>query len=152
MLREAREADIPAVADVIRRAFAEYAGRLDPPSSAHGKSAERVRAELSDGGALVATQGQEIIGCVLYHRRADHLYLDRLAVLPEHRGQGLGRRLVAAVEQRAIELGLPRVRLSVRLALSENQALYERLGYHVQSYGTHPGYSEPTFVTMERAL
>ena len=56
------------------------------------------------------------------------------------------------MERRAAAMGYDRVRLSVRLALAENRALYERLGYRACGEGTHPGYAAPTFVTMEKLL
>ena len=68
-------------------------------------------------------------GCVLYEVNPDHVYLFRLAVLPAHRRQGLGRALVESVEARARERGLRRVRLGVRVALPGQRASYERLGY-----------------------
>lgn len=140
------------LAALIREAFAEYAGRLDPPSSAHGKTAERVRAELADGGALIARIGEHAVGCVFWHPYSDHVYLDRLAVLPDMRGRGIGRALIAAVERQTLALGLCHVRLSVRLALEQNRVLYEQLGYRVLSYGIHAGYSAPTFVMLEKRL
>ena len=60
--------------------------------------------------------------------------------------------LLQAIEARAQVLGLPNVRLSVRLALVENRAYYERAGYQFLSYGTHAGYSAPTYVTLEKHL
>ncbi|HYF62948.1 MAG TPA: GNAT family N-acetyltransferase [Herpetosiphonaceae bacterium] len=151
-LRPATDDDIPAMVGLIRAAFAEYEGRLDPPSSAQNKTVEATRAELADGGAFVVTCGGELAGCVFYHPHAGHMYLDRLSVLPAYRGLRLSRRLIAAVEDLARASGLDRVRLSVRLALAGNRAYYERLGYAFHAYGTHAGYPEPTYVTLEKAL
>ena len=144
--------DVPQVVEVIRTAFEEYRGFLDPPSSAHGKTAEIVRRELADGGGFVACETQALVGCVFYHIVPDHLYLDRLAVLPSHRRQGIARVLIQAVEQRAGRYGFHEVRLSVRLALEANQAYYERLGYTLLSYGTPAGYMMPTSVTLCKRL
>lgn len=68
------------------------------------------------------------------------------------RGFGLGRALVASVEAHARAAGSSRVRLCVRLQLPANQAFYAGLGYTVASYGTHPGFSAPTFVNMVKDL
>jgi N-acetylglutamate synthase-like GNAT family acetyltransferase len=151
-IREAGEGEIGTLAALIRAAFAEYEGRLDPPSSAHGKTEDAVRAELAGGAALVYERDGAIIGCVFLHPQGDHLYLDRLAVLPGHRGRGIGRVLLEAAERRARELGLGRVQLSVRLALADNRAYYERHGYHLLRYGSHPGYSTPTYARLEKLL
>jgi predicted N-acetyltransferase YhbS len=151
-IRQASSADLPAVVDVIHAAFDEYRGRLDPPSSAHHKTVESAREELRDGGAFVAVDGSELVGCVFYHPYPDHIYLDRLAVLPAQRGRGLARRLISAVEQRALAAAIPLVRLSVRLALADNRAYYERQGYQLWRFGTHAGYAAPTYVTLQKRI
>lgn len=149
-IRAADAGDAAMLTSLIHAAFVEYAGRLDPPSSAHAKTPEVVRAELADGGALVAELGGVPVGCVFWHRHPDHLYLDRLSVLPERRHGGVGRALVEAVERLAAELRLERVRLGVRLALPDNRAYYERMGYALLHLGTHKGYAEPTYAILEK--
>lgn len=150
--RAVTEADLPLMVDVIRAAFAEYEDRLDPPSSAQRRTVESTRQELVNASALVATIEQELVGCVLYFPKTDHMYLARLAVLPAYRGRGIARSLLAAVEERAREAGLPSVQLSVRLQLAELRVAYERLGYRFLRYGTHAGYAAPTYVTLYKPL
>lgn len=152
MIREAGPEDAPLLARLLREAFEEYRGRLEPPSSAHGKTEAAVLRELRDGGAFVAHADAGPVGCVFFHPKPDHVYLDRLAVLPPFRGQGLARGLIDAVEARARALGPLPVRLSVRLALADHQAYYQRLGYAFRGYGTHEGFSAPTFVILEKRL
>jgi predicted N-acetyltransferase YhbS len=151
-LRPATDDDIPAIVELIRAAFAEYEGRLDPPSSAQNKTVAATRAELADGGGFVLSKSDRLVGCVFYHPHGDHMYLDRLSVLPGYRGQRLSRRLIDAVEDLARSSGLKRVRLSVRLALTQNRDYYERLGYAFYEHGTHAGYPEPTYVKLEKVL
>lgn len=151
-IEPATAADLAAIVAVIRAAFAEYDGRLDPPSSAHAQTPANVARELADGGALVARIGDSVVGCVFHHWRGDHVYLDRLAVLPAHRGAGIGRALLAAAEQRARARGLGEARLTVRLALAGLRASYERLGYGFLEHRTHAGYGQPTAVTLRKPL
>src|SRR5439155_3329619 len=146
LLREATEADVPAIVAVVHTAFAEYRGRLDPPSSAHEESAAVIRQKLARAWVLLAQAGKMVIGCVFCELRGDHLYLSRLAVLPEYRGRGVGGRLLKAAEAWALELACPRVQLGVRLALAPLRAYYERRGYQPVEYCRHPGYPEPTYV------
>jgi predicted N-acetyltransferase YhbS len=150
--REGNEGDIPQILGVIKAAFAEYVGRLDPPSSAERKTAAVVREELRGATAVVAEHQQTIIGSVFYRPQDDSVYLDRLAVLPAWRGQGVGRRLMAIVEEKTAELGLEKVTLSVRIALIENQLYYRQLGYDFVGYGTHEGYTEPTYMVLAKQL
>ncbi len=158
VLREATEDDAATIVAVVHAAFEEYRGRLDPPSGAHGETVEQVRRKMVTARVVLASLrvkpgGSDVVaGCVFYEPREDHLYLFRLAVLPAYRRRGVGRILIANVEQQARALQLGRVRLGVRLALAPLRAYYERIGYRVVEYGTHAGYPVPTYVMLEKNL
>lgn len=152
VLREAGDADIATIIAITQAAFAEYAGRLDPPSSVRDETSEKVRAKLAEGRSVLALSADTPVGTVYYSPREGYVYLGRLAVLPEQRGCGVGTALVAHVERRAAELGLPLVRLGVRTALPHLRAMYERLGYRVYEERRHPGYDVTTFVMMEKHI
>ncbi len=151
-LRNATHDDIPELATVIASAFEEHRGKLDPPSSSLDKTPESVAQELQTAKAIVAIVDNEIVGCVFYSIKEDYVYLAHLAVLPEYRGMGIAKTLIQAVEQKTLELHQNKIRLSVRLALEKTRALYENLGYAFHSYGTHPGYENPTYINLERKL
>src|SRR4051812_18296594 len=53
----------------------------------------------------------------------------RMYVAPHARGQGLGRRLLARLEDEARKRGYKRVRLDTAAPLSAAQSLYRRAGY-----------------------
>jgi ribosomal protein S18 acetylase RimI-like enzyme len=54
-------------------------------------------------------------------------------VAEPYRGQGLGHRLMEAAEDWARQQGLPRISLSVGVANTLGQKLYESLGYQVET-------------------
>ncbi len=56
--------------------------------------------------------------------------IKRMYVVPGARRQGLGRRLLEALEDRARELGYARIRLDTGARQPHAQAMYERAGYH----------------------
>jgi ribosomal protein S18 acetylase RimI-like enzyme len=151
-LREATEVDAETVASILRAAFEEYRGQLDPPSGAHAETAETVREKMKSAGVILAfaDDDDEAAGCIFCQPGEGHLYFSRLAVLPAYRRQSLGRVLIEQIEERARAMRLPRVRLGVRIALDGQRAYYERLGYHVVESASHHGYSEPTYVFMEK--
>jgi GNAT superfamily N-acetyltransferase len=61
--------------------------------------------------------------------------IKRMYVVPEARRQGLGRRLLEALEDRARELGYARIRLDTGERQPHAQAMYQRAGYHpIESY------------------
>jgi ribosomal protein S18 acetylase RimI-like enzyme len=75
---------------------------------------------------IIRLDGQDV-GVLSFETRADHVYVNLIAFLPQFQGQGLGTRVLGEVKDRAAALGLP-VRLQV---LKPNRArqLYERLGF-----------------------
>ena len=68
-------------------------------------------------------------GLIVLVAKPDHLLVENVAVDPERQGHGIGRALLAFAEARAAELGLDELRLYTHVKMTENQALYARLGY-----------------------
>jgi predicted N-acetyltransferase YhbS len=151
-LRTATASDADRIVRLLHEAFEEFRGRLDPPSGAHAETVASIQAKLATATATLAFVGDRAAGCVFMEVQDGRLYFSRLAVLPAFRRHGIGRRLIAHVEDRARQLALARVRLNVRLALVGQRAYYARLGYQDVDLGTHPGHVVPTFVTMEKAV
>jgi len=152
-LRLAEKSDAAGVLAVVLAAFGQYRGRLVPESSAFGETVETVRGTIEAGGAVIAEAADgRMVGAVLFEPEGDALYLGRLAVLPELRGQGVAARLVEAVEAQARARRCPAVTLGVRLALSDNIRLFTRLGYVETGRTAHPGFAEPTSMDMAKRL
>jgi GNAT superfamily N-acetyltransferase len=86
-------------------------------------------ARVRDGRVFVADLDGEIAGILVLVPEADHLLVENVAVEPARQGQGIGRALMAHAEQRAAELRLGELRLYTHVKMTENRALYARLGY-----------------------
>ena len=86
---------------------------------------------------LKASAAGHLVGFVLAQpdRRAGVTWVANVAVDPEVRNQGIGRRLMEAVESMA---GTPRFRLTVRVDNDPARHLYRNLGY--QDLGLRRGY------------
>jgi ribosomal protein S18 acetylase RimI-like enzyme len=151
-LREATERDTAQLLAVIQGAFDQYHGQLDPPSGAHKETVESVKDKLKTAHAVLAEVDGEIVGCVFYEARDGFVDLHRLGVLPGYRRRGIAAALIEYVEQQAVRSQAPRVRLGVRVQQRDNRAYYERLGYRFLRNGYHPGYSQPTYLLMEKDL
>ena len=152
-LRGATLADIPALLPLIHQAFEGYRGRLDPPSGAHAETATSLAALFARGErAVLATVGDDAAGCAFYVQTGVEMYLHRLAVLPAMRRTGVGRVLVEYVAAEAAAAGCTYLRVGVRLALPDNIAFFEGLGFAKIAEASHPGYAEPTFAHMTREL
>lgn len=153
VLRAATAADAAAIANTIAAAFEQYRGKLEPESGAFGETAEGIAAELAqDSGAILAERNGKVVGCAMLKLLEDDLYFGRLSVLPEARGLGVARRLIEAIEDEARRRELAGVRLGVRIVLTENQRLFQSLGYVEISREAHEGFDHPTSINMRKAL
>lgn len=137
---------------LILRAFASMQGRIDPPSSALLLTPDGLRRKASVERIFLALSGGRLAGCAFLAERPAHFYLGKLAVEPELQGRGVGRALVAAVEEHARSAGKPAIELETRIELVENHAAFERLGFVEIGRTAHAGYSRPTSITMRKVL
>lgn len=81
--------------------------------------------------------------------RNDHLYVENIAIDPRAQGRGLGRTLMEFAEREAARRGLSRMALVTHEAMTENQAIYARLGYTETERRAEDGYRR---IYMEKRL
>ncbi|RUX87831.1 GNAT family N-acetyltransferase, partial [Mesorhizobium sp. M7A.F.Ca.CA.004.08.1.1] len=67
-------------------------------------------------------------------------------------GQGIGRRLMQAVEDLARSRGKAAVALQTRIELTGNHEAFARLGFRETERTAHEGYARPTSITMRKAI
>jgi ribosomal protein S18 acetylase RimI-like enzyme len=153
-IRPCTPAEADDLAAVIRAAFEEYRAVLVPTSGAHRESGETVAAKMAHGGAFAAVDAATgaLIGCALFSEEPDHIYLGRLSVLPPYRGQGIAHALIAAVEGHGRVRGYHAAQVGVRLQLTANRALFERLGYVETEIRLQEGWPEPTWAVLVKPL
>lgn len=144
------DAQLADVFALVHRCFAYMDGRIDPPSSLHRMTVADIARKCRDGE--VWSLGAPPVACVLLTPRPECLYLGKLAVDPQWRGQGLARRLVDLAADRARVLGRSRLELETRVELVENHAAFSRLGFVKTATSSHPGYDRPTSIIMQKPL
>ncbi|BDG73185.1 GNAT family N-acetyltransferase [Roseomonas fluvialis] len=127
-LRRATPADATAIRDVTRAAYARWVpvvGREPMPMRADYDAAV-----LSHRFDLLV-RGVSLMALIETDLRDDHLWIENIAVHPDHQRQGLGRRLLAIADALAREAGRDELRLLTNAAFAGNVALYESHGYAV---------------------
>lgn len=98
-------------------------------------------AALIDAGEVwLAEHSGHVVGVLVMRRQGQALFVENIAVHPRAQGQGLGRRLMAFVEQQARAWQLAEVTLYTNEAMTENLVFYERLGFSETGRRLEDGY------------
>ncbi|GLF95343.1 GNAT family N-acetyltransferase [Streptomyces yaizuensis] len=134
--RDATEADVPVLMDVIQRAYRLGAGRSwtsETDLVGGGRTTVPVLLGLmADPGArlLVAERDGTVIGCGNLENQGDSAHFGMFAVDPDVQAGGVGRRILAEAERIAREeWGIREMRMVVVSVREELIAWYVRRGY-----------------------
>ena len=123
------DADAGEVLTLQRAAFvseAQIYGSTDMPPLT--QTLEQVVAELREGSALGARRGHRLVGAIRFRIDGELLLVGRIAVAPDQQGEGIGRLLLEAAEERSAAAVSELFTGSLSTA---NIELYERCGYTV---------------------
>jgi len=137
---------------LLYEAFEQQKERIDPPSSVYELDEERLRSKALEEHVFLAKENGLLVGCVFARDTGRTIYLGKLAVCPELQGKGIGRLLVARVEDLARRLGRSVIELETRIELIENHQTFEAYGFRKVSESAHHGYDRPTSISMEKRL
>jgi len=125
-IRPASAADLPALAVLHQAALG---GPGEQATLAHLRALALV---------YFAAKSDQFLGVATGQLAADEFEIHAVAVAEAARGQGLGHRLVRALEQGAREAGAAAAFLEVRAGNTAARALYTGLGY--TEFGRRPTY------------
>lgn len=138
MLRPAYPDDAEAVCQLVRDAYGHYIARLGKPP---GPMLDDYPRRIKDGQAWVLEEGGQLAGVlVLKDAQGSALLLDNVAVAPTLQGKGHGRVLMAFAEAEARRRGYRELRLYTNMLMTENLALYARLGFRETRRVSEKGY------------
>lgn len=138
MIRPARPEDAPAIRLLVHDAYAHYVARLGKPP---GPMLDDYDARIAAGQAWLSEHDGAPEGVlVLESTTGNALLLDNVAVARHAQGKGLGRALVAFAETEARRRNCTELRLYTHVLMTENLALYQRLGFHETSRVNEKGY------------
>jgi len=132
-IRPATSDDVPVIAELIRGLARfeklEHEVVMTEDLLATALFGERQYAEV----LLAEDEGQAVGFALFFHNFSTFLgrpgiYLEDLFVMPEHRGKGIGRLLLASLARLAVERGCGRLEWAVLDWNREAIRFYERLG------------------------
>jgi GNAT superfamily N-acetyltransferase len=133
MIREATVDDVPAITGLIR-ALAEYERLAHEVVIDETQLAAHLFGERRYAEVLIADEAGEVVGFALFfHNFSTFLgqpgiYLEDLFVVPERRGRGHGKALLAALACLAFERGCGRLEWAVLDWNEPSIAFYRSLG------------------------
>jgi GNAT superfamily N-acetyltransferase len=129
----------PAAREIVAAMWAEV-GEMYEPGLPHGPTASPDELSPPHGGfVLLVEDGRPLAGGGVKRLDARACEIKRMYVAPEARGRGLGRELLAALEELARDLGYLVARLDTGAKQPRAQRMYERAGYlAVPDYNGNP--------------
>jgi ribosomal protein S18 acetylase RimI-like enzyme len=138
VIREAYARDLEAAGRVTQAAWREFQRPRDPAWIGYFERLGDAGARAERAVVLVALQGEVVVGTVTLELErtledaelpAHEARLRMLAVAPEWRGRGVGRKLVEACLERARAAGKTEMRLHTMDVMVPAAALYRSFGF-----------------------
>ena len=124
--RSAIGADVSKVAALVNAAYGHYVeriGRLPRPMT------DDYAEVIGNRHVTVAESHGTIVGVIVLTVNDEGFLIDNVAVDPSHRGKGLGKALLELAEAEARRAGFDSIYLYTHERMTENLALYSRIGY-----------------------
>ncbi len=118
--------DMETIAAIARAAYAKYVPRIsrEPPPMVADFATFTARGTV----VVIETDG-EVRGFMIAWPEQDAYLIDNIALDPLAQGRGLGRKLIEHAVSEARRLGLSALRLYTNVAMTENLAMYRRIGF-----------------------
>ncbi|MRR38030.1 N-acetyltransferase [bacterium] len=136
IIRTCTDQDIPVLTETVRSSFRDVAERFgltleNAPRHPSNCTEDWIRTDMGRGVVFYAVEEHGLVlGCAALEQADPGIcYLERLAVLPGHRRQGLGRALVDHVLAEAARPGVRHVRIGIIADHTELKQWYEGIGF-----------------------
>ncbi|GAB6966852.1 GNAT family N-acetyltransferase [Komagataeibacter kakiaceti JCM 25156] len=129
MIRTATADDAESVTALTRQSYSKWVPLIGreplPMTTDHA-------AHIRDHRTDLLFVGNELVALVETIQCYDHILIENVAVATNFQKRGYGRKMVAYVEQLALEAGLGVVKLYTNSKFEENLRLYNSLGYKIE--------------------
>jgi GNAT superfamily N-acetyltransferase len=125
-VRRARAEEAPTVQALVAAAYHPYIARIGKPP---GPMLDDYASRIADGQVWVLEQDGQICAILVLEEQDDGLMLDNVAVAPDWQGKGLGRVMIGFAADEARRRGFTVLLLYTHVLMTENIALYGRVGF-----------------------
>jgi len=137
MIRPAQPEEADSIRDIVHAAYRHYIVRIGKPP---GPMLDDYARRVANDQAWILEDAGHIIGVLVLEQTSEGFMLDNIAVAPHAQGGGHGRTLIAFAEAEARRRGYREIRLYTHALMTENQALYKRLGFVETGRVTEKGF------------
>ena len=125
-LRSATDDDVAKVTGLVNAAYGHYEEHIGmvprPMTDDYAEVIKNYR-------VTIAESGQSMIGVIVLTVTEEGFLIDNVAVHPSARGKGVGKALLTFAEAEARRAGFDSIYLYTHEKMTENLALYARIGY-----------------------
>lgn len=137
-MRPARASDAGELAALVDAAYGHYVERI---GMRPGPMTEDYAAVIRDREVTVVESEGAIVGAIVFGPTEEGFTIENVAVHPARQGEGIGRALLELAETEARRAGHDAVHLYTHEKMTENQALYARIGYAEYERRAEDGFS-----------
>jgi ribosomal protein S18 acetylase RimI-like enzyme len=129
-IRRANQCDAEAIELLIRESFREHEPAYTPEAFDIATPRKyEIQKRVKEWTVWVAVRANVIVGTVSAHSEGAALHIRSMAVHPTMRGRGIGKLLLARVEDFACAKGYERLLLNTTPFMNRAIRLYERFGF-----------------------
>ena len=125
-LRPADPADAQGVADCVAAAYAPWISRIGRKP---WPMLQDYASVIREHDVVIAEVDGALVGVLVLAQTPEGFLIDNVAVVPERKGQGIGRSLLVHAEREARARGYASLYLYTNEKMTENIAMYVRAGY-----------------------
>jgi GNAT superfamily N-acetyltransferase len=141
-LRRGVAGDVAGVTSCVCEAYVPYIERIGKQP---GPMLEDYAEVFKRAHVHVAVIADRVVGAIVLTTTEDGFHVDNVAVRPAVKGLGVGRRLLEFAEGEARRQGHASICLATHELMTENRALYERIGYSEFDHRQVGGYPRVYF-------